>query len=214
MRRHRKEGTGIKAWKYGSVLCLGVMFGLARLLQADTVTINGTVSNAFSGLSASTGTISASDTLVQSFNKLANARVVQVLTFSTTSFVSTSSATYQSTNLSATITPKSSTNRIFVLATAVAATVHDGDSGYYTIFRNGSNLVNDQLSDAFYSSSLGPTGNGEWDNFMMLVYLDSPNSTSAQTYTVKLRHAINGGGGSVFWGNGEPEMMVLAELGQ
>ena len=110
--------------------------------------------------------------------------------FLTTNF-STTSQSYVSTGLSATITPQSTTSKILVLtfATAVA---NGTNGGAYAIYRNGSQVFNPSARDSSTSNYLW-YGSNPYGN-ISLSYIDSPASTSALTYTL---YASSYSGGSV-----------------
>ena len=103
--------------------------------------------------------------------------VLQVVgaTYATES--STTSTSYVSTGLTASITPTSSSSKIYIVATFSSYTT---DNGKYTIYRGASNLV---------ALGLGQVRSGALDSTTALTYLDSPSTTSSTTYTVYMRSA-------------------------
>ena len=104
-------------------------------------------------------------------------KVLQVVTFSYSTQVSTTSSSWTSTGLSASITPKFSTSKIY-LATHHGTYTSGGYTAYRTIFRNATNL-----GDATYG--FNESANGWYTN--SIVYLDSPGTTSAISYQVYFR---------------------------
>jgi hypothetical protein len=100
---------------------------------------------------------------------------------SSTSFVTGSNA------LSVSITPSSSSNKIFIMATHTAYD-NDGD-GFYTIYRGSTNLGPANGLGNIFSGGTGSSG------VVAMSYLDSPATTSATTYQVYIRH---GGTGTVY----------------
>jgi hypothetical protein len=124
---------------------------------------------------------------------------------STTSF-STTSSTYQNTNLSATITPTSSSHRIkitfsgnlrsadrtltnaFLSLKRGSTDLSLGGNPFYALQFNGNNLV------------AGPG----------VVYIDSPATTSAVTYTVTLKNSDNAT--TVLFGDNSGQVMILEEV--
>ena len=111
-------------------------------------------------------------------------RVLQVVQASLGSSVSTSSNSFVTTGLAATITPSSSTSKVLAIVTLVAC---------YT------NAANREITATLYNgaTNLAPTGTGSNKSFSWLYnpsaaaganlnfeYLDSPATTSATTYTV------------------------------
>lgn len=119
-------------------------------------------------LPASTGTI-----LTTTSPKAGN--VIQVVGGTLATESNTSSTSFVSTNLTASITPASSSNKIYIVATFTAYT---SGGGRYTIYRNSSNVV---------AAALGQISTGEGDTTVTISYLDSPSTTSSTTYTVYYR---------------------------
>jgi len=117
--------------------------------------------------------------------------VVQVVTVNKTDTFSTSSGTYVPiTGLSATITPLSTSNKILVLASV--AITNDIFSSYIQLLR-GSTVLNvgdaagsrPQVTGAFGSY---PNGTPNYNlNQIPVMYIDSPATTSATTYSFQIR---------------------------
>ena len=111
--------------------------------------------------------------------------VVQVVNNFITTDVNTTSGSFVSTGLSASITPASTSNKVLAIASSPSWYI-SADNAYATIYRDSTNLA---------------TGTA---NALMMVYadaryapstmqvLDTPASTSSLTYTVYFRSA-NGG---------------------
>ena len=103
-----------------------------------------------------------------------------------TAKTTTSSTTYVSSGLSATITPQSITSKILVLISTVCYST-SGAEPALTIYRNGSNILGTSgFTNGYIQSSafvLPLSGN----------YLDSPASTSAQTYAMYYANAAGNG---------------------
>jgi hypothetical protein len=105
----------------------------------------------------------------------------------------TTSTSFVSTGLTATITPQSTTSKILVIYNL--GNIYNPTNGYEggsTIYRNGSNIspVGSAVNSGFTSSF----GNGAGvEAPHSATYLDSPASTSAQTYTIYW--AVNTGTG-------------------
>jgi hypothetical protein len=126
-------------------------------------------------------------------------QVIQVVTSVFSSTASTTSASYVTTGHSVTITPASTSNKIY-LSVQGGSSWNNNDvnyNRYFTIYRTSTNLSTD--------------GNGfeiQYDNSLhagphSMSYLDSPNTTSATTYTVYYKtqggtswYTHNGAGGN------------------
>ena len=121
-------------------------------------------------------------------NVIGAGAVLQVVSSTTTSQVSTSSTSFTSATLAVSITPTSTSSKVYVIVntTAQGSTTN---SLYYTIYRGATNLGG-TLGMALFSN-----GNGNEFPFAM-TYLDSPSTTSSTTYTVYFRTNT----GSVFMG--------------
>lgn len=109
-------------------------------------------------------------------------QVIQVVDGTTfrTGNVNTTSTSYVSTGLSATITPKFSTSKILVLFNTHVYSPQ-GANGNLTIYRNSTNLASGTSPGC-----LTATYNGNSDVLcpLSMSFLDSPATTSSTTYTV------------------------------
>jgi len=127
---------------------------------------NGSGVLSFAGVSASAG------------------QVIQVITATDDTQRSTSSTSFVtgSNTLSVSITPASTSNKIFIVANVNSG---DGDSGgerHFTIQRGATNLGNTSgLAQGRSSANTGFSAN------VNMAVLDSPNTTSATTYQVYMR---------------------------
>jgi len=117
--------------------------------------------------------------------------VLQVVQGTAQTSVSTTSLSYVTTNLTASITPTSVTNKVFVLFSISG--YNDTASGQCiaTVFRGtvaGTNL------GATNSSGFGAafSGAGETMSNISGIILDSPSTTSATTYTVGFKRKTTG----------------------
>jgi hypothetical protein len=113
--------------------------------------------------------------------------VLQVVYGTGNTATSFSSASYATTGISASITPKFSTSKIFI---SISVTLIVTTSGAYgaglAIYRGGSAVYTDTNTyDEGYSSTNPSTSNNafRWGRGN-LQYLDSPTTTSSTTYTV------------------------------
>jgi len=114
--------------------------------------------------------------------------VLQVVNVTTATQASASTTTYVDTNLTATITPTSSTSKILVLVS---------QNGVYKTSANGANGVNLRLvknSTALITFVFGGGYTGttvENTQAASTCYLDSPATTSATTYKTQLASYSN-----------------------
>jgi hypothetical protein len=121
-------------------------------------------------------------------------QVLQVVQGSTNSgLVSTTSTSYVTTNLSASITPKFSTSKILILVTGphyVTAT----NTAYLAIYRGASSIA--QITQLSLTGGWCPSAGN---------YLDSPATTSATTYTVYFKTS----GGTTYFGGDSPNVNTI-----
>ena len=111
-------------------------------------------------------------------------QVVQGQLASTTGTTTTSSS-YVTTGLTASITPKFSTSKILITICSSITQTSTGKVSYYTVYRNSTNLgggTNSAL--ALYDNEL-TSGTLCWVP-LSINYLDSPATTSSTTYTLYL----------------------------
>ena len=166
---------------------------------------NGTI--AIADFSA-TGTPSAS-TFLRGDNAWGSAgasagQVIQVLGATETTQRSTSSTSFvtASNTLSVSITPSSASNKIAIF---VSHYYYSETYGYYTIFRDATNLGG---SNGF---GLGNGLSGTLDNNVSYNFLDSPNTTSSITYQVYMRRG--GASNNVYLGgNNITAQIIVMEI--
>ena len=128
--------------------------------------------------------------------------IIQILQGSTNNRVETSSQSFVATNLSATITPKFNTSKIFVMVSGDCNTNADDNEIYISIFRK---IGGGSFQD------LGATANGEYYGFMSarsnadrlhsavsINYLDSPSTTLSVEYKIYVRKTAQGSGNVEF----------------
>jgi hypothetical protein len=103
--------------------------------------------------------------------------VLQVVNATYSTQVTTTSASFVTTSLTASITPTSSTSKIFVIATMPMSTGTANENGKLTIYRNGSNIAPNTGLGVFQTSAVIYAG-------LTIQLLDSPATTSSTTYAV------------------------------
>lgn len=133
-------------------------------------------------------------------------KVIQIITNTSTTSFSTTSSTFQTTNLSATITPTSSSNKILILAFSVAQNNNMSlTDNFMTIARGGTNILGTNgQNNLSFSTNVGkaPASFG---------YLDSPASTSALTYAIQIKSTDNTTTVS-FGGTNQTQFIALVEV--
>ena len=139
--------------------------------------------------------------------KMPAGSVLQVVNAVTSTASATSSTSYVSTGLAATITPTSTSSKILIIGTGIMRVGTGGNNYQQTFYRGSTNLAPVtargfiQIRDAGNErSDMTPTG----------MYLDSPNTTSATTYT--WYHKSEGGVACTFAIDGSYAQITLMEI--
>jgi hypothetical protein len=134
--------------------------------------------------------------------------VLQVKISSTTSGTTTNSTSFVETALAGSITPSSTASKVLIIASGGLQTGNTGTQVMATIARGGSNIGPAAGLCVGYPN-LAATVRVP----CTMVYLDSPASTSAQSYSVQV--LTDNGANNVVFGTGsnELEVMILAEIG-
>ena len=110
-----------------------------------------------------------------------NGTVLQVVSSNTSTEVSTTSLSFVTTGLSATITPKSTSSKILVTASIGAENVNSANGCVFTLFRG--TVAGTNLGDATNGFSYLFSSTGRILASVNMTHLDSPSTISAQTYT-------------------------------
>lgn len=136
--------------------------------------------------------------------------ILQIVTGTSTTTYSTTSDTFQTTNLTATITPKLSTSKILVFAVgSLSNSISQNSIAQLSLFRDATNLG----SSAGIVQSYDSAGTGQLICPAVMFFYDSPATTSATTYSVKLRSNVSSHTVS-FGMNSGTQYMVLIEVAQ
>lgn len=139
--------------------------------------------------------------------------VVQVVNNTYSTQISVSNGALTDVGVATTITPKSSSNKILILATAQVnltsssvATIY----GHFELYRgnSGGTIVFNGQSAELVNGNTPLEFGVRWHTHV----LDSPATTSAQTYT--LYYKPESGGPQVINRNSSPAIMTLMEIAQ
>ena len=122
----------------------------------------------------------------------ATPRIGQVVTFTYNTQTATTSTSYVTTGLTASITPTLATSKVLIIAQTAVAENGTGSTPTLTIFRGtvaGTNLATDAAAGwgRIYNSA------GLINATFPLSYVDSPATTSATTYTIGFKVGANTG---------------------
>jgi len=184
------SGTGISISNAGGPVPT-ITNSMATEITASGDIIVGTGSGTFDNLPiGTTGQVLTADTTVSPYKvKWAAAagggKVLQVVQDTDTTQQSTTSDAYSDTNLSATITPATTGSKILCIAAVSVRVVRSGTNSLGNI-----NLVRTSTQLAETQFGLGIGGNSaeiSTDDTAVIVWLDSPSTTSATTYKVQYK---------------------------
>jgi hypothetical protein len=138
-------------------------------------------------------------------------KVLQVVTATYATEVSSTSTSYADSGLTATITPSAATSKILVLIGQPYFMVNPGSqelSMFMNIVRGGT-----QIYEAFFSYRAAAYSNEiNFSGYYTPVYVDSPSSTSSLTYKTQLKN--NGPTGTVYTSrSNRTATITLLEIG-
>lgn len=147
-------------------------------------------------------------------------KLLQVVSATTTTATTFTSATYADTTITATITPTSATSKILVMVTAQ---IRSYTTGAGTVISNNGNakivrgatdvfLMDDEM---FFSTYIDGVTANLLRYTLSFNYLDSPATTSATTYKVQAANDIGSGSSSsmIFQNSSNVSQIILMEIG-
>ena len=151
--------------------------------SADAITLDGSGNLTIPGNATCSGTATGFGI---------GGKVLQAVSAVTTSQVSTTGETFISSNLTASITPTSSSNKVLIMTSSALQTRGDGSNasgkiGEVRLCRGdhtGTALATNEFGGAWMSAHASLPRVYHMGSF---VFLDSPNTTSAQAYTVAIK---------------------------
>ena len=137
--------------------------------------------------------------------------ILQVKFNSTNSAVSTTSTSYVSTGMSLSITPSSSSSKIYILGSHVLRA--PSSSNYQHNVKRNSTFIAPTESRGFTQfRHAAPSSSNVSASTQAFVYLDSPNTTSQVTYTVW--HKSEGGNIAYYAIDNSYASLTLMEVAQ
>ena len=124
--------------------------------------------------------------------------IIQILQGSTNNRVETSSQSFVATNLSATITPRRSDSKVFIMVSGDCNTNAQSNSLFMTIYRSigGGTFAN--IGDSTYGFAMAKSYAARLHSCVSINYLDSPSTTSSVEYKVYIRKSNTGSGNIEF----------------
>ena len=139
---------------------------------------------------------------------MASGSVLQVVEGSLAAQAATSSASFVATNLTVTITPSSTSNKVLLFMNANMYHGTGGAQAFVTLFRGNASGTNLGNGDAGLGAAHGAAYADK--NTVSISYLDSPSTTNSQTYTCAIR--LSGSGTSYLNVNGEKSTLTAIEI--
>jgi hypothetical protein len=131
-------------------------------------------------------------------------RVLQVVYATSTTETSTTSATYATTTLAGTITPSATSSKILIFTNSQL-------SGNSAAMQTGLRIFDGSTAVLTNSRAIIQNAAGDLALLQTMIYLDSPNTVSAKTYTLQFVRTA-GSGTIVAQPNSAPSTMILCEV--
>lgn len=202
--RYVQISTNTLSRQSGTAVISGI--DVSTITSSSTTLINLTASGTVSlggvgnSVSISSNTILTNTTFyqngvafIQGYGALTG-KWLQIVSSTTANQTTTTSTSYVNTTLGLTITPAFSTSKIALISMCtigINETAGADNSVFATLARGGANLGNGQ---GFVSFDVSTAGTDTYNNVPMTIfYVDSPASTSAQTYFTQIK--VNAGTG-------------------
>jgi len=137
--------------------------------------------------------------------------VIQVVNGVYSTQVSTTSTTFVTTNLAATITPTSSSSKILaVYSFGDVGCIPPSDGAEFALYRNSSAIGQPLNSRVNYNDT--SASESQMITAVSGTYFDSPSSTSALTYTIYVRNNSGGGTTTQVFRDGTQGSITLMEI--
>ena len=158
-------------------------------------------------LPAATGTIltTASSGQVIPRAAMPAGSILQVVSATTTTYVTANSTTYVDTTLTASITPTTSTSKILVMINQGFGVSGSGNVGNIKLVRNSTDVQT-------YGFGIFYTGASDIYGYSSNTYLDSPATTSAVTYKTQFNRTGGSGTTRVQYSDGNGSQVSTITL--
>ena len=140
--------------------------------------------------------------------QVAPSKVLQVVTNTSNTTVTTTSASFVTSGLTCSITPLFATSKILILVNAEGYMGSSTQSMAFTVYRGTTSGTN--LGDGTWGFGGSFSASAAINASVGINYLDSPATTSSTTYTLALRSEA--GGSASYCINGQKGVMTLLEI--
>ena len=124
--------------------------------------------------------------------------IIQILQGSTNNRTETSSQSFVATNLSATITPRRSDSKVFIMVSGDCNTNADDNEIFMTIYRSIGGGTFSDIGYSNYGFACAMSYSDRLHSAVSINYLDSPTTTSSVEYKVYIRKTASGSGNVEF----------------
>jgi hypothetical protein len=128
----------------------------------------------------------------------------------------TSIDTFEDANLSATITPSSTSSKVLIIVSQQINFYNNNNSGNnaFARLRRGTTTIWNDSATAGIVGQQDLAGGGP-RQMLSIVYLDSPSTTSATTYKPQYKQTTNANDKTLYMqnGNGSASTITLMEIG-
>ena len=139
--------------------------------------------NFLTGTIPSTNVANASLSSVTALPAGVGGKVLQVIQATSTSATDSSNESFVATNLTASITPTSSSNKILIIASGCYDLNGNARQADFAVYRNSSNIS----GGSGVSFSRPYSTNSRAISTVSINQLDTPNTTSSTSYTIRIR---------------------------
>jgi len=196
---------------------------MATTITASGDIVIGTGSGTYDNLPiGTTGQVLTADTTVSPYkvkwaSPAGGGKVLQVVQAVDTGYIAiTSIDTFEDANLSATITPSSTSSKVLIIISQQIGFYNNNNSANnaFARLRRGTTTIWNNSATAGWVGQQDLAGGGPRQN-VSIVYLDSPATTSATTYKPQYKQTTNANDKTLYMqnGNGGASTITLLEIG-
>lgn len=187
---------------YQSIRSPSIDFGTAKRLNITTSTIQSLAVSTITFVSSAT---IKNLTITGTLAGVTSSKWIQYSAGTDLAGAATTSSTYQSTSLTASITPTSASNKVFVWVSTTLRSDITAKQAQLAVFRGATQIT--AAEGANGESMMFTTVGGDTLVPATFFLIDSPLTASATTYTLKLRNTDNIS--TVEQGKGTPRSTIL-----
>lgn len=135
-------------------------------------------------------------------------KVLQVVSSAFSTSTSTTSTSFVTTGVNATITPSSTSSKVLIMYSGMGFVTPADKGAYFTIFRG--TVAGTSLAQSANGFSVMYSGNLDLMSQVSLQFLDSPSTAAAQTYTIGMK--VDSGGTLQVMRSSNTAVITLMEI--